>query len=448
MKLPLHVLYLEHEVRDAALVHDTLAVHGITCEIRRVETETDFVAALDEGGFEVILANYTIAGVDGLAALNIAQERSPDVPFIFVSETLRQDVAIEALKSGATDCILKSELPRLVPSLKHALREARDRTERIQAEVERQAHLRFLESLDEVNQAIQSSNDMEQTTGAVLEVVLSTFGCDRAWLVYPCDPEAPAWRAVMEKTRPEFPGVFALGLEVPLSPEAVEVFHKARGSRESAQFGPGSEQAMPTRLAENFRIQSMIVMALYPKWDKPYLFGLHQCAYPRTWTTQERRLFEEIGRRLADALSNLLMFRSLRESEARLEEAQRLTHVGYWERDLDTNVLSWSDEAYRIFGLSPEDRVDTFWQLLERVHPGDRSITNEAVMEALQGGRSYNVEYRVIQPTGEVRTVHSRGELRRDPSGRPYRMFGTVQDITERKRTERRILAHTGPRKS
>jgi len=441
MKLPLHVLYLEHEVRDAALVHDTLAVRGITCEIRRVETETDFVAALDEGGFEVILANYTIAGVDGLAALNIAQERSPDVPFIFVSETLRQDVAIEALKSGATDCILKSELPRLVPSLKHALREARDRTERIQAEVERQAHLRFLESLDEVNQAIQSSNDMEQTTGAVLEVVLSTFGCDRAWLVYPCDPEAPAWRAVMEKTRPEFPGVFALGLEVPLSPEAVEVFHKARGSRESAQFGPGSEQAMPARLAENFRIQSMIVMALYPKWDKPYLFGLHQCAYPRTWTTQERRLFEEIGRRLADALSNLLMFRSLRESEARLEEAQRLTHVGYWERDLDTNVLSWSDEAYRIFGLSPEDRVDTFWQLLERVHPGDRSITNEAVMEALQGGRSYNVEYRVIQPTGEVRTVHSRGELRRDPSGRPYRMFGTVQDITERKRAERRILA-------
>src|ERR1700760_2730715 len=125
MKLPLHVLYLEHEVRDAALVHDTLAVHGITCEIRRVETETDFVAALDEGGFEVILANYTIAGVDGLAALNIAQERSPDVPFIFVSETLRQDVAIEALKSGATDCILKNEISRLVPSLKRALREAR-----------------------------------------------------------------------------------------------------------------------------------------------------------------------------------------------------------------------------------------------------------------------------------------------------------------------------------
>jgi GAF domain len=242
----------------------------------------------DEGGFEVILANYPIASLDWLSALNIAQERSPDVPFIFVSERLRQDVAMEALKNGATDCILKSELTRLVPSLQRALREARDRTERIQAELERQGYLRFLESLDQVNQAIQSSNDMEQTTGAVLEVVLSTFGCDRAWLVSPCDPEAPAWRAVMEKTRREFPGVFALGLEVPLSPEAAEVFCKARASRE------------PARLAENFRIQSMIVMALYPRWDKPYLFGLHQCAYPRTWTPQEQRLFEEIGRRLAD----------------------------------------------------------------------------------------------------------------------------------------------------
>jgi DNA-binding NtrC family response regulator len=154
MKLPLHVLYLEDVVRDAELVEDTLSAHGITCQIRRVETETDFLAALDEGGFEIILADYTVAGLDGLSALRIAQERSPDVPFIFVSGTLSQDLAIEALKSGATDCVAKSELPRLVPSLERALREARERTERIQAEVERQAHLRFLESLDEVNQAM------------------------------------------------------------------------------------------------------------------------------------------------------------------------------------------------------------------------------------------------------------------------------------------------------
>ena len=101
MKLPLHVLYREDDVRDAELVQDTLSAHGITCQIRRVETETDFLAALDEGGFEIILAHYTVAGLDGLSALHIAQERSPDVPFIFLSGALSQDLAIEALKPNA-----------------------------------------------------------------------------------------------------------------------------------------------------------------------------------------------------------------------------------------------------------------------------------------------------------------------------------------------------------
>jgi PAS domain S-box-containing protein len=433
MKLPLRFLYLEDDVRGAELVQDTLEANGITCQIRRVESETDFLAALEEGGFEVILADYGHPGFDGLSALKMAQRRSPDVPFIFVSGELGEDVAIEALKSGATDCVVKSGLARLVPSLKRALQHQR-------AEVERQAHLRFLESLDRVNQAIQSTNYLEQMMGGVLEAVLPIFGCDRAWLVYPCEPGAPAWRAVMEQTRPEFPGVFALGLEQVVDPEVAEVFRRARASDGAARFGPGYEFAVPAALAERFNIRSMIAMAVYPKWDKPYLFGLHQCAFPRRWTTQEERLFEEIGRRLADALSSLLMFRTLRQNEAKLEEAQRLTHVGYWDRDLETKVLTWSEEIYRIYGLRPEDPIRTLEQVLERIHPEDRSLMGEAVSGAIRGGDPYDVEYRVIRPTGEVRIVHSRGEVRRDPSGRPYQMFGTVQDITERKRTEQRVL--------
>ena len=81
-------------------------------------------------------------------------------------------------------------------------------------------------------------------------------------------------------------------------------------------------------------------MALYPKGDQPYMFGLHQCSYARVWTPQEERLFQEIGRRLEDALTSLLIFRNLGESERKLEEAQRIAHVGYWERDLDYRSLS------------------------------------------------------------------------------------------------------------
>ena len=218
--------------------------------------------------------------------------------------------------------------------------------------VRRQAHLWFLESMDQVNRAIQATNDLEQMMSDVLDAVISIFNCDRAWLVYPCDPEATSWKVAMEHARPEFPGLFVLGLDLPVDPEIAKVFQAVRASSGPVRFGPGSEHPLPTEAAKRFSIQSMIGMAIYPKGDKPYMLGLHQCSYPRVWTPQEERLFQEIGRRLEDELTSLLMFRNLGESERKLEEAQRLTHVGYWERDPDTDLITWSDETYRIFGLA------------------------------------------------------------------------------------------------
>jgi len=185
-------------------------------------------------------------------------------------------------------------------------------------------------------------------------------------------------------------------------------------------------------------------MALYPKGAQPYMFGLSQCSYARAWTPQEERLFQEIGRRLEDALTSLLMFRNLGESERRLEEAQRISHVGYWERDLATNRYTWSDENYRIFGLRPQECILTFDDVQKLLHPADREMRAAAVAEALRGGRRYDVEYRVVRPDGDVRFVRSEGDVVRDEAGRLLRVFGTVQDITERKRGEhRRMAQHT-----
>jgi len=319
-----------------------------------------------------------------------------------------------------------------------------DVTERKRADEERQSHLRFLESMDQVNRAIQGTNDLEQMMSDVLDAVLAILNCDRAWLVYPCDPEAASWKVPMEHARPEFPGAFALGRDLPVDPEIVKVFQTVRAPSGPVRFGPGSEHRLPAEAAKRFSIQSMIGMAIYPKGDKPYMLGLHQCSYPRVWTPQEERLFQEIGRRLEDALTSLLMFRTLGQSERKLEEASRLAHVGYWERDADTDVITWSDETYRIFGLQPQERILNLAQLPELVHPEDRQIVIEAVAAALRGGPRYDVEYRVVRPNGEVRLIHSQGDVMRDDSGRPRRMFGTVQDITERKRAEQRLMAqHT-----
>src|SRR6266581_5482887 len=126
----------------------------------------------------------------------------------------------------------------------------------------------------------------------------------------------------------------------------------------------------------------------------------------------------------------------LAESNARLEEAQRITHVGYWEWDLDTNRVTWSDETYRIHGLQPQERPMDLAAVREKIHPEDWDIVFRALEEALSSGARYNVECRVFRPTGEVRIVHSQGDVKRDASGRPTLTFGTVQDITDRKRAE------------
>jgi C4-dicarboxylate-specific signal transduction histidine kinase len=141
MKSQLRILYLEDDPKDAELVQETLAIDGIGSEVTRVETEAEFIASLRKGGFDLIFADYTLPSFDGLSALKIAQRESPQVPLIFVSGTLGEEVAIEALKIGATDYVFKTRLSRIVPSVQRALRESEERIDLSRAEEAlRQAH--------------------------------------------------------------------------------------------------------------------------------------------------------------------------------------------------------------------------------------------------------------------------------------------------------------------
>ena len=132
----------------------------------------------------------------------------------------------------------------------------------------------------------------------------------------------------------------------------------------------------------------------------------------------------------------------LRESEARLQKAQRVAHFGWWERDFTTNHVSLSDEVRRIFGLQPVDLPDWQARWLQLIHPEDRPRIAEAAAAALlPGGSSYDVEYRVVRPDGAERVVHSRGDVTWNDSGRPVRQFGVLQDITELRQAERELRA-------
>jgi len=147
VKPPLRLLHLEDDRVDAELIETTLIEGGIPCQSQVVDTRQAFVAALKECRMDLILADYSIPGFDGMTALTLARQHCPDVPFLFVSATIGEELAIDAMHQGATDYVLKQRLGRLVPSVQRALRELNDRAERNRAEEAlRQSEKQFRQS--------------------------------------------------------------------------------------------------------------------------------------------------------------------------------------------------------------------------------------------------------------------------------------------------------------
>src|SRR5271155_815156 len=105
---PLRILYLEDDPKDADLVQAMLEADGFASHIMRVESQIDFCASLEQGGFDLILADYTLPSFDGISAFKIAVEKRPELPFIFVSGPLAEKIATEAPKTGASDYFFKT----------------------------------------------------------------------------------------------------------------------------------------------------------------------------------------------------------------------------------------------------------------------------------------------------------------------------------------------------
>jgi signal transduction histidine kinase len=160
VKKEIHILMLEDNPTDAELAGHTLRRGGVRFSHTRVETEKDFIRELDENTPDLILSDYALPGFDGYAALDIAKTKAPNIPFIFLTGTMGEEIAIETLKSGATDYVLKHRLSRLVPSVHRALREAQERAERRRAQEQlRESH----EQLRALSVYLQHVREEERT---------------------------------------------------------------------------------------------------------------------------------------------------------------------------------------------------------------------------------------------------------------------------------------------
>ncbi|HKL88669.1 MAG TPA: sigma 54-interacting transcriptional regulator [Salinibacter sp.] len=157
---PLHILMLEDVATDADLIQRELEREGVAFEARRVTTQDAFLQALDAFAPDIILADYSLPSFDGLAALELAQEERPHVPVVFVSGAIGEERAIETLKQGATDYVLKDQLSRLGPAVQRALRAAEERRARREAEQAlRRAHDQLEQKVAERTAELQEAND-------------------------------------------------------------------------------------------------------------------------------------------------------------------------------------------------------------------------------------------------------------------------------------------------
>src|SRR5437868_6533047 len=149
MEKPLRILHLEDDPDFVSLVSDMLKEEGLAAELTSTQNFDDFVAALQDHAFDLILADYSLPTCNGLQALNAVREKDQNTPFVLISGTIGEHAAIECLRCGATDYVLKNKLERLAPTVRRAVKEAEERSHRKRAETELIRREKYFRTLTE-----------------------------------------------------------------------------------------------------------------------------------------------------------------------------------------------------------------------------------------------------------------------------------------------------------
>ncbi len=395
----MRILLVEDNPSDAELVRELLSEYPEhSFSIRHELSLGSARTALDDGGTDLILLDLGLPDSQGMETVREMRVAAQGIPIVVLTGLNDEDVGIRTLQEGAQDYLAKGWMngPALIRSIRYA-----EERNRIGADLTRKN-----EELAASKEELRESEEKFRLLADFTTDWESSIGPDGG-----CIYVSPSCERISGQSAEEFyrdPGLFETLVhpdDRPAYEKHLALHLKREGGRESIDL-------------------RIVTAGGETRWIS------HHCqpVFGRDGSWLGRRISnrEITGRKLAEE--------ALRRSEANMAHAQRTAHLGNWEWDLASGLLSSSEEHDRIYGLSPGDYpVETF---IDLVHEDDRQSIVDAHAETLGGGPPYDVECRIVLPDGSVRVIHGEGEAIRDSAGRVTGMFGIAQDITDRRRAE------------
>jgi len=389
------VLLIEDVATDAELALRELRKSGIVCVSRRVDNEKDLRRELLEFKPDVILSDFSLSGTfDGKRALVISQELAPNTPFIFVSGTIGEENAIESLKKGATDYVLKTNLLRLSNAVLRALEEAELRQLQQKAEREVEEQRAFLRKVIDLDKSMIFAKDRKGRFVLANEAVAEVFGVTVDDL--------------MGKTNADF---------IP-DPEMVKNYQR------------DELEVMDTQTEKFFPEVKIRDVSGNVRW-------LQTVISPIISSDSKADMILAVG---TDITERKKMEDKLRHSIERFETISQATNDAVWDWDLETDSLWWNESFKDLFGYQ-ENEIEPhikFW--VNRVHPDDRDDVKNGVYHVIEGsGKYWNDEYRFMRRDGSYAYVYDRGFVIRDSTGKGIRMIGAMMDMSDRHEQQLKI---------
>ncbi len=388
----LKILHLEDNPFDAELIHNCIQNEWSNCEIKLVTKKDSFMNAIDNETFNLVLCDFRIPTFDsGFEVLEILKKKHWETPILFITGTIGEETAVNLMKEGATDYILKDKLVKLIPAIKRALNE---KTE--------------LEDKKNTQKALRESE--ERYRNLFLNSPVGIYSC--------------SLQGEIIDANPSFVNILGFTSLEELKKE------KSKNKNFPIKENDTNFEEMMEKYGEVIGFETI--------WQKEEKNPIYVRQNNKAIKDEEGNTLSYEGT-VEDITEIKKAQSSLAKSESRLSIAQEIAHIGYWEYDLTSMELIWSKGLYKIFGLAQDEIKADLKLFMDMIHPEDKNLLKEVENKFMEIREETTFYYRIIKPDGGIRYLYS--IIKTDSeNNKVKKIFGTVQDVTEQKLSENNLI--------